>query len=658
MRTRLRHTLLVLLLAGLAVACKGQVNMDPGGPSFLSFPWPNDTRVNPDGSLDLSGHPGAWHSLLSDIVSTGAAGTRGFGSSAGVFFSVTAPVAAWSIPSMDDSTADGSSVMLVDIDAASPDYGRRVPVETEYEAFPGLYGVPNTLSIVPAFGVPLREGTTHAAILFSGLRDTTGQPLQRSTLIPKLESPWAPSTGVDEATFMALQTQWEAVKTYVEAETEWAAADVVGFTVYTTQSVTPKMEAIAASMTALPDPEPSGIEVVRACASPEDTAVVHGKIGLPVWMTGVSPYIDQGGDVVVGPDGRAVVQGTETISFEAAFPCRAAPPDGWPALVTVNGTGADFKRAGRLVDEVWGAVPTGYAVFSIAPTLSGDRLPPELLAEAKAQLTRLGYGAIADYVLGQDGVLYFNFFNGVAGKNNQRQQAADIIWASRLARAFEMSGTPVGAASDLSTDDATLGYFGHSQGAVPAPIAFAVDGTFDAALLSAPGAGFIHSILHRRDIRQLVNAILLFGGGELDDHHILAHIVQTLSEEGDPTVYATDMKVPNIVMTEGILDGCSIREAAEQLAGAARFPVAEPVLRPPFVIDEILGLPHVTLPAAGNTAEGTRLLLQLDAQHFGVQANPQLVRTFFDTLLEDGVPTVPAGPFAPERNTGQCLRWD
>lgn len=657
MHGRCRAWTIGLVLVSLLAACRGEVQMNPGGGTFLAFPWPNDIRVKADGSLDLFRHPGQWHGLIADIVSTGAAGTHGFGSSAGVFFSVTAPVDPGSMPTEEESTSDASSVMLVDIDPASPSHDKRYPVDVEYDLLGGFYTPASTLSVVPTFGVPLEEGTRHAAILYRGLRDVAGQPLRRSPLIDRLEGDWTETTGIPEDTFHALAEQWASVKAYVETSTEWDPDEVVAFTVYTTQEVTPKMVAIARTMGTLADPLPGNVTVVQNCKRPEDTAVLHGTTDLPVWLTGISPYVDQGGDVVVGQDGNAVVQGTETVRFEATFPCRTAPQEGWPVLAAVNGTGGDFQYAKRIRDSFWGDDPAGYATFSIAPTLSGDRLPPELISEARRQLANLGYGALADLVLAEDGILYFNFFNGVAGKNNQRQQAADIVWLSRFARSFDLPADTVGAESDLTTDDATMAYFGHSQGAVPAPIAFRVDGSYGAAFLSAPGGGFIHSILHRRDIREIVNGILLFGD-ELDDHHLLAHIVQTLAEEGDPTVYATDMQVPHVLMTEGIHDGCSIREAAEQVAGAARFPVAEPVLRPPHVIEDVLGLSRVPLPAAGNTPEGTRLLLQLDAQHFGVQANPGLARTFFDSYLADGIPTVAAGPFVPERNTTKCIRWD
>jgi hypothetical protein len=643
------------VLGLLVAACETTPNMTPGRNGFLGMPWPNDIRKTPAGTIDLRGFPGSWNAILDTILSRGAAVTEGFGTNSGVLFQMTGPVQAASLPGPQESTASDSPAMLVDIDPASPERGGRIPLRVGFRATATLLRPFNVLTLLPYPGFVLRERTTYAAILFDGLRGPAARPLRPAPLLARLDAPWDPTVGLTPAGFAALRAQRDAVYDYVEAETAWTPANVVGFTVYTTQDTTAEMEAIAAAFPDLPDPSVVTADVVEPCGSPSGVTSIQGFVDMPRWQEGDSPYLDRGGSIPVGADAKAIVQGWERTKYEIVFPCAEAPTSGWPIIVNVNGTGAPFTTASRFVRQNYPPpFQLRYAVMSISPYQTGDRTDPEVrrLADRLEELgIDLGDVNIAD-------VAYFNYLNPLAGRNNQRQQAADAMWLKEVARTFSLPAAAAGAPSDLTTDDDVVTFFGHSQGATAAPLFMSVDPDFDAAFLSAPGAGLYHALLHRGDIRPIVEALAFASPRELDDFHPAVQAVQTLAEDGDAANYAGAMMTPHVLMTEGILDGCSTRENAEHLATAAGFPVAEPVLSPVFGVQTLLGIPTVALPASGNAPGGTtRLLLQLDAQHFGVQANPQLVRAFFDGLLS-GAPVVPAGPFTPERNNVSCVRHD
>ena len=75
--------------AGTPVTCQGgtTILMQPDLPSgFFSMPWPNDTRVNGDGTIDLSGYPGRTANAIFNLVLTnGSTVTKGFGTNSAIF---------------------------------------------------------------------------------------------------------------------------------------------------------------------------------------------------------------------------------------------------------------------------------------------------------------------------------------------------------------------------------------------------------------------------------------------------------------------------------------------------------------------------------------------------------------------------------------------
>ncbi len=649
---RRRLVALVIVAAALGGACKSAPNMKAGG-GFFDLPWPNDVRKAADGSIDLTGAPGSWNGLVSAIFSKGAVATKGFGANAASYFTFSAPLAAWSLPTPQSSTGTGSPLQIVNIDPGSPRYGERVPVSANFKPTGSMLRPFNLLTVLPYPGFVLEEDTTYAVVLFTGLRDSSGGQIQRAPLVDRLASPWTADTGFTQERFDALAAQRSAVMSYVAAETSWATNQVAAFTVYTTQQVTPEMDAVAAAVEALPAPGVTSANVMTACG-PSPVARIQGKVALPRWQQGASPYISAGGEIAVGPGGQALLGGWEEADYEIVFPCTTAPAAGWPVIVEGDGTGAWFTSASSFVNRYFPPpYQLRYAVISVSPYMTGARRDPAI-DDLADELARLGIPISPDDL---ESMAYFNFLNPVAGRNNQRQGAADHMWLKRVARGFSLPGGPAGAPSDLTTDDSLVTFYGHSQGSVSGPLLLAEDPEFAGAFLSAPGAGLYHALVHRGDVRPLIDAVLLAPSGELDEFHPVVQIMQTLAEAGDAANYAGAIQTPHVVMTEGVDDGCSVRETAEHGAAAAGFPVADPPLLAVFAIQTLQGRAPVALPAAGNDAGRTRVLLQLDAGHFGVQANPQLVREFFDDLLDTGTPTVPAGPFTATSDA-QCIRYD
>lgn len=622
----------VLARNGQPIACVGgtTIMMDPTlGGGFFSMPWPNDTRRKPNGTIDLAGYPGSGSSALYNLVLTnGSAVTSGFGTNAAVFFRASAALDAATLPGPDESTTAAASVLLVDLDdpAAPP-----VPLLVDFRDAPTTYRPGMLLAALPYPGHPLREQTRYAAVVFEGVRDADGIPLLPAPLLAELDDPWDAGKPVSAALWAAWRSQRDDVLAYVTQHTAWRADDVVAFTVFTTQAISPELDAIAAAVAALPAPTPVS-RTAGDCTPPAVRTTVSGVLNLPKWQAGTYPYAASGGGIVIA-GGHAVQQGVEQVVLKMTFPCGPPPAQGWPILLFMAGTGGSAQS--ELISEL-GSVPLPYVVGSIAPLYSGDRAVPGQMPE----------------------LLFFNYLNPLAGRTNQLQQAADMMYLRRVVSGIVLSAAETGAGAPVETNDDLVVAGGHSQGALTLPLLLAADPAFSGAFISAGGAGFYHSIVHRGDVRPLVDSLLATAPGELDMFHPVVHVLQTLAEVGDAANYAARIDSAHVVATGGTMDGCSPLEVIAHLGTALGLEVAHPLFHP-FFGSAALEPPATALPVGGNLDGGrTGVTIQLETGHFGARTNPLIGRTFVESLAGGGTPLVDPGALASDAIPGCAGRFD
>ena len=151
------------------------VLLDPttaGG--FFDAPWPSDTRLHPDGSIDLTGFPGrAANPIANVVLGRGEAATFGFGTNSAVYFRTSAELDPASVPAYADLTVtDRSPVMLLDLDdpTAPP-----VPLLVDFEAAGTPRRPSNLLTLLPYPGHPLAPSTRYAAVVFNGAAGRLGR---------------------------------------------------------------------------------------------------------------------------------------------------------------------------------------------------------------------------------------------------------------------------------------------------------------------------------------------------------------------------------------------------------------------------------------------------------------------------------------------------
>jgi hypothetical protein len=630
----------LLARAGVAVSCErlSQFRMEPSREhGFFSFPWPNDIRLLPDGSLDMDGFPIPTNNpTVANILSLGASITEGFGTNSAVFFQTTGvPINTGSLPSAAGSTLPGSPVMLVNLDDPG---APRTPVLLNLKNTIGILRPPDLFAVLPYPGHALDGATRYAAILFDGILSPAGATFGPAPLLAELDDPWDASKPVDAAAWAALQAQRDEVFDYVDQYTSWAAGDVVAFTVFTTQDVTRELEAIAAAVEALPSPTPLSRNSGN-CSGGALRTTITGQLRLPKWQAGTFPYISSGGEIVIVGN-QAVQQSTEDVLLSMTFPCGPAPANGWPILLFMSGTGGGANSSNISSLGASAANPLPYVVASVAPLYSGDRFVPGL-----------------PFPYDQPEFLFFNYFNPMAARTNQLQQVADLMYLRRVVEGIQLSAAETGNAMPVETDDSIEVAAGHSQGALTMPQLLAVDHNFDGAFLSAGGGGLYQTILHRWDVRIPLTAVIGPGAAEMDQFHPLPHAVQTFAEIGDAANYARFATSAHILSTSGLIDGCSPVEAISIIGTAMGLDVANPLYYPVFG-SASLETPTTTLPVMGNLMDGrTGATVQLDTGHFGTSTNPTLGRSFVDSLAGGGVPEINPAPLLPDTTPG-CPRYD
>src|SRR5262249_12902610 len=151
------------------------------------------------------------------------------------------------------STLSNSAAMLVNLDSPSD---APLPILTDFKAPSTTVRPADLLTLLLYPGHTLHKQTRYAAIVFGGVTDGTGSALRRAPLLDELSDAWDVSKPVPQTQRDALRAQRDDVFTYVSGHTTWTPADVVAFTVYTTQDTTGELQAIAAAVAALPPPTP------------------------------------------------------------------------------------------------------------------------------------------------------------------------------------------------------------------------------------------------------------------------------------------------------------------------------------------------------------------------------------------------------------------
>ncbi len=410
----------------------------------------------------MSSSPRGSHGRGSDV--------DGFGTSSGIFFRTSAALDPASLPTLSESVAGTSSVQLLGVDEAAPDYLVRYPVSERFAAAPRPYGAPNLLSVVPLRGVPLPPKSRYAVVLTRALRDAAGAPLATAAAVVQLSAGNAPP-GMSSA---ALDAHGAALLALESAG--MARSDVAAITVFTTGSPTETLGTAIATARATAAPAPNAPftltdEFPSSC-------VYATTVDMPVYQPGEPPFSEEGGGFALDEAGQPVLQAKERARFVLTVPRATMPAAGFP-LVVFSRTGAGCDRP--IVDRGVHAEPGGEAV---TPG-SGPALEFARAGFAGASIDG-PHGGLRNVTKSDEQLLVFNLKNPVAVRDNVRQSALelalvpDILEGVQLDVAGCAGASASGAIAKFDTD--TLAIMGHSVGATIAPLALVFEPRYKVAV--------------------------------------------------------------------------------------------------------------------------------------------------------------------------------
>ncbi len=633
---------------------------------FYDLPFPSDVDREPDGTLDLHDFPVRESSpvafLLRRYVALADRAT-GAGPSSALFFAFDGKLDPASLPPTPaDSLAAGASLQLVDVDPASPGFGVRVPATWRFRAEEQTYGPANLLAVLPRLGFPLRRSTRYAAIVTREARGADGAPLGSPLALEELKRGRAPDgSGERGAAALALYTPALAALERAGVARERIAA----MTVFTS------MDAVAGALalrswSLANEPEPAPLTPLARADVFEDYCVYEGRVRVPIFQDGTPPYALEGGEIHFDETGAPLVQRHEDVSFAVTVPRTAPmPAAGWPILLYEHGGSGTYREVierGPLPDPAPGSGPArvlarrGIAAFGKDGATNVNRGNPT------------------------GGLLFFNFLNPVAFRDNVRQSAFEQTVAVRMLRrltidARDCPGADASAAADglVRYDPAHVLFMGHSTGSTVGPVFVAMEPAVEGAIFSGSGVSYIRQVQHKAQPFPLAPAVrLLLAPGEvLDDFRPFLTVIQTAWEEAEPLSYEPYIvreplegaRSRNVFASFGILDTYNPPPAENPGAAALGLDAVAPLVDE-AIRDELAlaGRAVVEPPLSGNvagadgtpvtaavrqyradpaTGEGHYVLFQLDEGKHDYGC-------FLASLVRDGVATVPRAANHPD----------
>jgi hypothetical protein len=638
-----------------------------GGPDFYAAPFPSEHRRAASGAIDLEGFPNPGRIPLVDRMLRILAGDAdGFGTTSGVFFSLTGPIDPSSLPGVHESLDPGAPVALIGVDPQAPDFGRRYPIHVGFEADGGPFGAPHLLSLLPYQGVPLRPGTLYAAVVRRSVRDASGEPLGAAPAIGELAAGLTPA-GMSEASAKQYRVALELLRTLGVA-----AGDLAGLAVLRTGHPAAGLGGFVEHALAQPIPAP---------AAPFEPAEVFGDfcvyrttIAMPTYQTGAPPFDHDGGDWAVDAEGRPLVQGAETASFVVTLPRAPMPARGFPVVVfSRTGAGGDRPLVDRGARATRGGPP-------IAPG-TGPAMELSQVGFAGSSIDG-PHGGLRNVSGRDEQFLVFNVGNPLALRDNVRQSALELVLQAHILESVSIDAS---ACPGLTTPDggparfdaSTMAAFGHSMGASIVPLAVAYEPRLRGAILSGAGSSYIENIVHKQKpipTKGLAELLLEYTsiGRELTELDPVMSVLQWAAEPADAQVYARSIlrepeggAVHHVLMVEGVVDRYILPPIANATVLSLGLDLAGPELdatpselapfTPLATVLDLAGRRAIDFPAQGNIeheggARSTAVVVQhpedgVEDGHEAVfqRAEPKRQYRSFLQGLANGQPVVPGG---------------
>ena len=351
----------LVLIVGVMSGCKwpsaNEVRMSvPGSDASVSIPtlvtarggnffangFPTNFRRSDDGTIDMRDFPRQYHWMTRRYLDTLSRNAHGYHTVMPIYFPLTQPVDLKSMSHWDaDYVSSDAPVQVVDIDPASPEYGRRFPLSLTITHYPDQYRPAHLLQIFPTMGFTLRPNTTYAALVMDSV------PLQALDYWKQNEQLTGLLAVRDPAVVMSDEARetFAPLRNFIAAESINADA-IMAATVWTTGDPLAVFArasvAVAEKAETLPELPVSGVENIEDF--PEFCAI-RGYVDVPGYQKGRVPFLLSGGSIDYGADGAPVEQYSRNTKFVVTIPKHTAmPAAGFPLLSYVHGAAGSAQQ--------------------------------------------------------------------------------------------------------------------------------------------------------------------------------------------------------------------------------------------------------------------------------------------------------------------------
>jgi len=517
--------------------------MDFAG-AFYAAPLPSEHRRGDDGRPRLDGFPNDQSSpYLANMIRMAEA-RDGFGTSSGIYFTLSADLDARTLPDVPGSVAADATVFVVPVDGTAP--FARVPVTVTFQSEGPPSGAPRLLALLPVAGIPLEPARTYAAVVTRRVRTTNGVALDVSPGLRAISAGSRPA-GLSARAFDAYRGALAALQ-----RLGVAAGDISGLAVFRTGDAAAEFGRVVETVRPRTPITPEGF--ARTDVFP-DFCVYTGAVSVPVFQQGEPPYTSNGA-WAFDANGAPVMQRMERSRVVVTVPRRAMPAGGYPVTVFVRtGGGGDRPLVDRGVRGVNGG-----------PALEpGTGLARDFARVGVAGISWDGpHGGPRNVSGGDEQFLVYNFGNLLAMRDNVRQSALEaVLLADALERVTLDVSDCEGAAAPMGRarlDASKVALFGHSMGASISPLALAFQPRFTALLLSGAGGSWIGNVMYKErplPIRAAAEMLLRYGSTRIRADDPALSVLEWAMEPADVAPYGRRVAraAPrHVLMMQGIVD--------------------------------------------------------------------------------------------------------
>ncbi|MEE8409039.1 MAG: hypothetical protein V3T05_05500 [Myxococcota bacterium] len=550
---------------------------------FYSLPYPNDIRIESDGTVNVDGFPRPpLYAVPTDLMTRylKAIGNemKGFGPNQTVFLRTShrslfcvrncclqncadagTPLCVDQCEMPACATGcmgkgePGLSIYAVELSDGTGITGSFGPVGYGWTASTGStqYICGPWVAYVPASATPWIPGHTYAVFIHMRIKGAAGETMQQDSDFAAMLVTTQPGSEPLASAWTAYQPlrDWLATAPVypngdVDAGNDVLAAHIGGAAVFTVRDPTTTVVALGDAIEDVAAPAPAVSNVISCaggsapttCADTTgmDFVEIQGDITLPNYQdgfdTGGAPFLETGGNIVVDINGVPQKQADETVTFSLTIPTGTAPGGGWPVVIYAHGTGGSFQsHITGGVAQAFATASAPAAVLGIDQVAHGDRRGGSLLSPD---------------------MLFFNFSNPHAARGNPLQMAADQL---SLRRAIADISTAVVALPADGLDEAKVGFLGHSQGSIGGVLAMARSSNIKTTIFSGVGGGLIDTLMLKTkpyDLPTIIRFVL--ADPRINDGRInpALNMIQGYLEDVDPVNYGRHVTVDPLTFSQ------------------------------------------------------------------------------------------------------------